>query len=165
MTMKFCPRCAAPMTRLPLAGRDRVCCPDHQCGYVFWDNPLPVVAALIEREGGVLLARNHGWPADMFGLITGFIERGESPEQALLREVKEELSLDVDRYELIGVYPFPRKNELIIAYHATAIGDVALNEELAEYKLVPPAELRPWAHGTGLAMRDWLARRTLSNGT
>ena len=97
----------------------------------------------------------------MFGLITGFVERDESPEAAAAREVKEELDLDARTVALIGIYPFARKNELIIAYHVAASGEIRLNEELAEVRLLPPERLRPSDFGTGLAIRDWLRSRGL----
>ncbi|MFA7291340.1 MAG: NUDIX domain-containing protein [Rhodocyclaceae bacterium] len=154
----FCRACGAPLETLPLAGRLRRVCAAG-CGHVEWGNPLPVVAALVEREGCMVLARNHAWAEGAFGLITGFLEAGESPEAAVAREVKEELNLDVQSVALIGVYPFERNNEVIIAYHVQADGEVVLNEELAEFRLIPPEKLRPWEFGTGLAVRDWLARR------
>lgn len=158
--MRFCPRCASPLGTSDIAGRTRLACPDASCGYVFWDNPLPVLAGLVERDGLIVLARNHAWPEKMFGLVTGFMERGETPEEGVAREVKEELGLDTLSARLIGLYPFQRKNELILAYHVVAEGEITLNEELAEFRLIPPEKLRPWDFGTGLAIRDWLARRT-----
>lgn len=155
----YCPRCARDLTRRHIAERERLACPDPACGYVHWDNPLPVVAALVELNGYVVLARNRACPEKMFGLVTGFIERDESPDEAAAREVKEELDLATTASELIGVYPFHKKNELIIAYHVVAEGDVRLNEELAEFRLVAPERLRPWESGTGLAVREWLRRR------
>jgi NADH pyrophosphatase NudC (nudix superfamily) len=157
--MRFCPRCAAPLGAKGIAGRTRLACPDASCGYVFWDNPLPVLAGLVERDGLVVLARNHAWPEKMFGLVTGFMERDETPEEGVAREVKEELGLETLSARLIGLYPFQRKNELILAYHVIAAGEIVLNEELAEFRLIPPEKLRPWDFGTGLAIRDWLARR------
>ena len=120
---------------------------------------MPVVAGLVERDGLIVLARNHAWPEKMFGLVTGFMERDETPEEGVAREVKEELGLIARSASLIGIYPFQRKNELILAYHVVAEGEIALNEELAEFRLIPPEKLRPWDFGTGLAIRDWLARR------
>ncbi len=155
----FCPRCAGPLATRDLAGLPRRACSSPGCDFVHWDNPAPVVAALVERDGLIVLARNHAWPEKSFGLITGFLERDETPEQAVAREVKEEINLDADRVRLIGVYPFARKNEVIIAYHVAAKGEIALNEELAEYRLIAPAKLRPWEFGTGLAVADWLDRR------
>jgi ribosomal protein S27AE len=59
----FCPRCATGLVVGQHAERDRAACP--ACGWVHWDNPTPVVAALIEFDGKVLLARNRAWK--MFG--------------------------------------------------------------------------------------------------
>jgi len=126
---------------------------------VHWDNTVPVVAAIVEHDGGVILARNKEWPEKMFGLITGFLEKAETPEEAVVREVREELSLDATAVHFVGLYPFERRNELIIAYHVPAKGEVRLNEELADYRRIVPEKLRPWDFGTGLALRDWLARR------
>ncbi len=162
--MRFCPRCAQPLIDTPLAGRQRQMCPDPQCAWVHWDNPLPVAAAIVEHidsEGKILLARNRAWKDVVFGLITGFIERDESPEQAVAREVKEEVGLDTTSISLVGVYDYQRKNELIIVYHVKAQGEIVLNEELCDYRLIAPEKLRPWEAGTGPAVRDWLAGRGL----
>ena len=129
-----------------------------------WDNPAPVVAALVQCAGLIVLARGIGWPEKMFGLITGFLERDESPEEAVAREVKEELDLDATAVTLIGVYPFHRKHEVIMAFHVEAAGEIRLNEELVEYRLIEPAKLRPWESGTGLAVADWLRTRRLPAG-
>ena len=153
---RFCPRCGQPLAIAEHGGTQRSGC---ACGFVHWDNPIPVVAAIVEHEGGVILARNKDWPEKMFGLITGFLEKAETPEAAVVREVKEELSLDALDVHFVGLYPFERRNELIIAYHVPAKGEVRLNEELADYRRIVPEKLRPWDFGTGLALRDWLARR------
>jgi NADH pyrophosphatase NudC (nudix superfamily) len=158
---RFCPDCAASLAEREIGGRTRRVCAVEGCGYVHWDNPAPVVAALVELDGRIVLARNHSWPEKMFGLVTGFLERGEAPEEAVAREVKEELDLDAKQVALIGVYPFARKNEIILAYHVLAAGEIHLNEELADYRLIAPDKLRPWDFGTGLAIRDWLASRAV----
>lgn len=139
--------------------RERSACP--ACGWVHWDNPAPVVAAVIEYDGRVLLARNAAWPPKMFALVTGFLERDESPQAAVAREVKEETNLDTRTSSLIGVYDFARKNELIIAYHVVAEGEIRLSEELVDYRLIEPARLRPWPAATGLALADWMRARGL----
>jgi NAD+ diphosphatase len=157
--MKFCPRCARPLDTRQDGGRTRSACPDLQCGFVFYDNPLPVVAALVEHQGEVLLVRNRGWPEKWFGLVAGFLERSETPEEGVLRELKEELGLDAVVVGLIGVYAFPERNEVILAYHLRATGTVVLGEEIAELRRVAPERLRAWPFGTGKAVADWLARR------
>jgi len=122
---------------------------------------LPVLAALVEYEGHILLARNAAWPEKTFSLITGFMERDETPEQGVARELKEETNLDARSIALIGVYEFMHKNELIIAYHVKAEGEIHLSEELLEYRLIVPEKLRAWRTGTGFAMADWLRGRGL----
>lgn len=157
--MKFCPRCASPLGSRQDAGRLRSACPSAGCGFVFYDNPLPVVAALVEHQGQVLLVRNRAWPEKWFGLVTGFLERSETPEAGVLRELKEELGLEAEVVRLIGVYAFPERNEVILAYHLRATGTVALGEEIAEMRSVEADRLRAWPFGTGLAVADWLAAR------
>lgn len=159
---RYCPKCAAPLIRRAdagEAGRVRLACPDGH--WTHWDNPLPVLAALVEVEGRILLARNAAWPEKMFALITGFMERDETPEQGVARELKEETNLDADEISLIGVYEFMRKNEVIIAYHVRASGEIRLSEELVDYRLIAPEKLRPWRAGTGYAMADWMRARGL----
>ena len=127
-----------------------------------WDNPAPVVGAVIEYQGKVLLARNVAWPEKMFALVTGFLERDETPQAAAAREVKEETNLDTVSSALIGVYDFARMNQVIIAYHVLAEGTIQLGAELADYRLIEPAKLRPWPLGTGLALADWMRARNLT---
>lgn len=153
---RFCPRCAAPLEGALHGGAERMAC---ACGFVHWDNPVPVVAAIVEHEGAVILARNRAWPPKMFGLVTGFLEKDETPERGVVREVKEELDLDARSTAFVGLYPFAQRNELIIAFHVVAEGRIVLNEELADVRRVPPERLRPWDFGTGLAVADWLAAR------
>ena len=90
---------------------------------------------------------------------TGFLEQNEDPEQAVVREVKEELNLNTLETNLIGAYGFSEQNQVIIAYHLICQGDVLLNHELEAYKALPFEKVKPWSFGTGLAVRDWLSMR------
>ena len=157
----FCPNCATPLqfvVRQEDGGeKQRLSC--VACEWTHWNNPTPVLAAVIEYRGQVLLARNAAWPGRMFALITGFMEAGETPEGGIAREVKEETSLEATSLKLIGVYDFQRMNQVIIAYHALARGEVRLSPELAEHKFFAPEDLVCWPAGTGYALADWLRRR------
>jgi NADH pyrophosphatase NudC (nudix superfamily) len=159
----FCPRCGRPMT--DREGRDgrpaRRVCSDAGCRFVQRRNPTPAVAALVEHEGDIVLARNTGWPDGWFALITGYLEAGEDPRAAVAREVKEELDLDVVSMSPIGNYIFERKNEVMLCYHAIASGCITLGTELAEYRRYKPHELQPWPRATGLAVADWMTARGL----
>ena len=137
--------------------KDRLRCVG--CGFTHWNNPTPVLAAIIEYQGQVLLARNAAWPGRMFALVTGFMEAGETPQDGVAREVKEETSLEAVSCSLVGVYDFQRMNQVIIAYHVVAQGEVRLSPELAEYRLYAPEDVRCWRAGTGLALAEWLRSR------
>ncbi len=152
----YCPQCSKPLTDAEHGGRVRRVCIDASCGFIHWNNPVPVVAAVVEHEGKIILARNVAWPASFYALITGFLEREESPEIGVQREVEEELGLQPQGANYIGVYEFTRNNQLIVAYHVPATGTVKLNEELADWKHVAFEDIRYWPAGTGYAVRDWL---------
>ena len=159
MQANFCLYCGSPLHLVDIAGQTRRRCSAAGCAYVYWDNPIPVVAAIVEMDGAVILARNQGWPEHMFGLISGFLEKGETPEAAILREVREELGLDAVTAHFVGYYPFFEMNQLLLAFHVPVQGEIVLNEELAAIKRVPVERLKPWTIGTGPAVRDWLASR------
>ena len=125
---RFCPQCGSPLERGEVEGQSRQLCFNPPCGFVRWDNPLPVVAAIIEcvdRDGVVLIARTRAWAEGKFGLVTGFLERDEAPEDAVAREVREETRLESVGVNLVGVYPFTRNNEVLIVYHVQARGEIA----------------------------------------
>jgi NADH pyrophosphatase NudC (nudix superfamily) len=126
------------------------------CGYTHWNNPTPVLAAVVEVEGKILLAQNAAWPGKMFALITGFMEAGETPQEGIAREIKEETNLETTALDLIGVYDFQRMNQIIIAYHAVCHGEVKLSPELVDYRLYAFDQLKCWPAGTGYALADWL---------
>lgn len=155
---RFCPQCGSPLAPTQLAGCERLVC-TAACGYVFWGNPVPVVAGIVELGEAVVLVRNREWPEKFFGIVTGFLEKKESPQDAILRELKEELSLDGEIFGFVGNYAFFRNNQIILVYHIRARGEIVLGDELAAYKLVPPDQLQPWPLGTGPALKDWLDRR------
>lgn len=157
--ISYCGWCGARLTTRSVGGRERPACAADGCGFVVWGNPTPVVAAIVELDGTVVLVRNHGWPEKWFGLVTGFLEPGETPEQAVRREVEEELALDAEKVAFLGVYSFFERNELIIAYHVCGRGEIVLGDELEDSKRIPVDKLRPWPFGTGQAVRDWLERR------
>ncbi len=155
----FCPQCGAALADVPYEGATRRGCAAEGCGFVHYENPVPVAAAIVERPDGVILARNAAWPEKLFGLITGFVERGEHPALTAAREVEEELGLTPSEPTFVGVYDFPQMNQVIIAYHVTVTGEPTLSAELAAWKVIPVEKLRPWPMGTGYALRDWLASR------
>jgi NADH pyrophosphatase NudC (nudix superfamily) len=158
---RHCTHCGTPLAPIVMAedggDKERLRC--TACGWTHWNNPTPVLAAIVEVDGKVLLARNAAWPPKMFALITGFMEAGESPQEGIAREVKEETNLDVLSSRIVGAYEFLRMNQVIIAYHVVAQGEVRLSPELLDYRMVELADLKCWPAGTGYALADWLRTR------
>ena len=150
--------CAEPLAWLSQMedGGDKMRLRCAACGYTHWNNPTPVLAGIVQVGDEILLARNAAWPGRRFALITGFMEAGESPEEGIAREIAEETNLSVTDLKLVGAYEFKRMNQVIIAYHAMAEGEVRLSPELAEYKMYKPEDIICWPAGTGYAVGDWL---------
>lgn len=157
--MKYCPLCRSLLGRRAVEGEQRLACSSEACTYVFYNNPTPVVAAIIEYNEKIILAHKKGFPETWYGIIAGFLEKGETPEQAVLREITEEVGLAGEALQFIGHYSFFERNQLILAYHVKAQGEILLGDELDQIKLVPPDEIKPWPHGTGPAVKDWLEKR------
>ena len=161
LSFTYCPHCAAPLELLAAledgGSRQRLRC--VACGFTHWNNPVPVLAAVIEYQDKILLARNAAWAGKAFALITGFMEAGETPQEGIAREIREETSLNTEALQLIGVYDFQRMNQVIIAYHAVCTGTVQLSPELVDYRLFAPQDVLCWPAGTGYALADWLRSR------
>lgn len=148
-----------------MQGRARLACSSPGCGFVHWNNPIPVVAGLVQWQDGYLLARNVNWPAAMFSLLTGFLEEGESPEAAVTREIREELGVSTQNVEFVGHFPLPRFNQLIIAYTLRTTGVLTLGEEIAEVKMLSSSELAGFDFGplelTRNVVSRWLSKQVV----
>jgi NAD+ diphosphatase len=156
ITYKYCPQCSAPLETRLIDGAERKACTSAGCTFVYWNNPIPVVVIIPEVPEGIILARNVKWPKGVFSVISGFIEAGESPGSAAVRELKEELGLHALHVNLIGNFIFHKMNQLIIAYHVVATGDVRLNDELDEIKVVQKHQLAGWQRTQRFEVGEWL---------
>lgn len=160
--MKYCPECKGEMISSFIDNKNRMVC-TKECGFVYWNNPVPVATALVELGGKYIIARNREWPDGFFSLISGFIEAGETPESAIKRETKEELGLNANKVEFIGHYSFPQMNQLMIAFVVKAEGEINLSEELLEHKVLSPEQLASYDFGVlklgKLVVDKWLANK------
>nr|WP_315430335.1 NUDIX hydrolase [uncultured Albidiferax sp.] len=158
---KFCPQCATALAWISQeedgGSKQRLRCP--ACDFTHWNNPTPVLAAIVEYGGQILLARNAAWTGEIYALITGFMEACETPEEGIAREILEETNLTASKLELIGVYDFQRMNQLLIVYHAVAHGEVRLSPELVDYRLYNLEDVKCWPAGTGYGLAEFLRRR------
>jgi NAD+ diphosphatase len=136
---RFCGRCAAP-TRVREGGHVRECGP---CETKHFPRTDPAVMILVTSGDRCLLARQPGFPSGMFSALAGFVEPGESVEECVLREAREEVGLEVDelRYFRSQSWPFPQS--LMIGFSARAKSDAFVldRDELEEARWVSRDEL------------------------
>jgi 8-oxo-dGTP diphosphatase len=99
---EFCPRCGGKLVRKKIHGLSRQVC--GECNFVFFRNPKPTVGVFIIESGKVLLAKRGTTPyLGWWDSIGGFMEEEETPQEAALRETKEETGLDVQLLQVVGV--------------------------------------------------------------
>lgn len=114
-----CPRCGA-MTEPALAGAVRRCPADGTEHYPRTDPA--VIMTVVDDADRVLLGRQRVWPAGRFSTLAGFVEPGESLEQAVRREVAEEVGLVVGRVDYLGSQPWPFPSSLMLGFRAHTAG-------------------------------------------
>jgi ADP-ribose pyrophosphatase YjhB (NUDIX family) len=131
--MKFCGHCGGSLVLKVLAHTPRACCP--QCGSIHSEQLKVGAGALIERDKALLLTQRTKAPfAQCWNLPAGYVEVAESPTQAVVREVSEEVGLQVTVAELVGVYYFdddPRGNGILIVYRCDITGGVVTESDEA----------------------------------
>lgn len=145
---RFCANCGAP-TEMIRAGWARRC---GGCEAEHFPRTDPVVIMLAEHQGSALLGRQPGWPAGRYSALAGFLEVGESIEEAVAREVLEEAGLRVGAVRYLASQPWPFPSSLMIACIAEAEGDAITldTNELEDAIWVPRDEVRRvMAGGTG----------------
>lgn len=137
---RFCGRCGRPTERSPTE-RVRLCA----CGHGAYPRLSPAIIALVERDGRALLARNARTRMPFFSTLAGFVEVGESLEEAVAREIHEEAGIAIADVRYFGSQPWPLTGSLMIGFTARwAAGDLApAEDELAEAGWFPPDALPP----------------------
>jgi NAD+ diphosphatase len=127
---QYCGRCGTQME--PVPGERARQCP--ACGLISYPRLSPAIIVLIERGEEILLARGHQFPPGRFGIVAGFVEPGESLEEAVQREISEEVGLEVSSITYFGSQPWPFPHGIMIGFRAQyASGDISLDDgELAE---------------------------------
>ncbi len=130
----FCPRCGAP-TRLVDAGYRRLC---GKCNAEHFPRVDPVVIMLAIEGDACLVGRGKLFPAGMFSALAGFVEPGETIEEAVRRELMEEASVKVGEVTYYATQPWPFPSSLMIGCFAKAESrDVQADEnELAEVRWI-----------------------------
>lgn len=136
---RFCGRCGSPTER-STRERVRTC---TACGHASYPRLSPAVIVLVERDGRCLLARNARTKMPFFSTLAGFVEVGETLEQTVAREIREEAGIEVTDIEYFGSQPWPFTGSLMIGFTARwASGDIVEEpEEILEAGWFAPDEL------------------------
>ncbi len=138
--VRFCPRCgSAAEVRFPRS----VSCP--ACGYTAYYNPKPVACAIPRSPDGRwwLMRRGPGVGAGLWTFPGGFVDLGESVEDAARRETREELELEIELGPLLGVYSRADDRIVLVVYLARALGEPVTTPEATEVRAFALDEL-PW---------------------
>jgi ADP-ribose pyrophosphatase YjhB (NUDIX family) len=155
---KFCPRCGQPAD---VAYPRSISCP--HCGYDAYFNPKPVAAAIpVTRDGEIVLLRRAFDPGkDLWTFPGGFVDLGESVEEAARREALEEIEAPVELHDLVGVYSKAEERIVLIVFAATIEEEPQTTPEALEVRAFAPEEL-PWQElafwSTTDALKDFLSR-------
>lgn len=124
---RFCGRCGTATTAHP-RGERAMACPACHASYYPRINPCMIV--LVTRGEELLLARAQRFSTPMYSTLAGFVEAGESVEETLVREVREEVGVDVRNARYFGSQPWPFPSNLMLGFHAEyAGGDIVVQEE------------------------------------
>ncbi len=128
-THRFCGRCATPLN---LRARERAKeCP--RCGLLQFPRLAPAVIVLVQRGRELLMGRSRHFAPGVYSVLAGFVEPGETLEEAVEREVLEETGIKVKDIRYFGSQPWPFPHSLMIGFTADyAGGELAINHEEIE---------------------------------
>ncbi len=168
--MKYCAQCGGGILYGPVDGetRERHAC--STCQVIFYQNPKIVVATLPSHEGGLVLIRRGIEPGyGLWGYPGGFMELGETVEEAAIRETLEETGYEIELGHSVGIYSRPNAGVVVLAFAASVIGGApSLSHETLEVRAFPLDQL-PWDQMAFPTVRqsvtDWLAGREAGQRT
>jgi NAD+ diphosphatase len=141
-TQKYCGRCGS-VTRAESGGNSRICV-QAECATVLFPRVDPAIIVLVRNLDRCLLGRQASWPEDRYSTIAGFVEPGESLEDAVRREVREETNILVENIQYHSSQPWPFPSSLMLGFTAEALSDdILLNDgELEDARWFTRKQLR-----------------------
>jgi NAD+ diphosphatase len=148
---RFCANCGAP-TAIAEAGYSRRC---PSCGAVHFPRTDPVVIMLVEHAGRLLLGRHKEWPPRQYSALAGFVAPGESLEEAVAREVREESGIKAYDPTYVASQPWAFPSSLMLGFHARSDGGepIAHDGELEDVRWFTCEAIRAGLSGSGAELR------------
>lgn len=140
-THRYCGVCATPMRK----SEKELCFHCPNCGFSAYPRISPAMMVLIKRDDHILLARHSNYATARYTALAGFVEAGESIEEAIHREVFEEVGLQVKDLRYFGSQSWPFPHSLMIAYTAEYVGgELSLQQdEIADARWFGPSDAMP----------------------
>ncbi len=143
-THRFCGRDGTETVPVPMELAKK--CP--RCGTVFYPRLSPAAIVLVSRGDELLMARSPGFPPGMYSVLAGFVEPGESIEETIKREIREEVGVEVENLRYFGSQPWPFPNSLMIGFIVDYAGgelriDPSEIEDAGWYKVDDLPQLPP----------------------
>lgn len=152
-THQYCGACGKP-TDLSDADRSRIC-PD--CRIPHYPRLSPAMIVAVERGDEILLARAPHFPPGIYSVLAGFVEPGESAEQAVAREVMEEAGIRIKDIRYFGSQPWPFPNSLMLGFQASyESGEIRLEDDEIEDARWFKADAMPSFFRGRMSISQWL---------
>jgi NAD+ diphosphatase len=130
---KYCCRCGSPT--VPEEAGHIMSCTNPECATKHFPRSDPATIMLVRHGDKCLLGRQPSWPEGIFSTLAGFVEAGESVEDAVIREVKEEAGIEITNLCYFGSQPWPFPQSLMLGYFADALTtEIVCGQELAEVR-------------------------------
>jgi NAD+ diphosphatase len=140
-TQRFCSRCGNPT--VATEGGHVMMCTNSECKHQYFPRSDPATIMLVHRPGFCLLGRQPSWPEDVYSTLAGFVEAGESAEQAVVREVKEESGIEIQNLRYFSSQPWPFPQSLMLGFFAEArTTEITCGSELADVRWFTVEETR-----------------------
>jgi NAD+ diphosphatase len=136
---RCCGACGGPLEEHPTEAA-RKC---GACGHVDYPGMFPAVIVRVEKDGKILLARHAQRSQEFYTCLAGYVEVGESLEEAVHREVREEVGIELDAVRYVCSQPWPYPNQLMLAFTAKwKSGELVLQpDELSDARWFDQADL------------------------
>ena len=155
---KYCGRCGT-LTKVLEGERAKKC---SKCGLINYPRISPAIIVAVVKEGKLLLAHNNQSPKELYSVVAGFVEPGETFEECVLREVREETGVAVKNIKYFGNQPWPFPNSLMIGFTAEYDGgEIQVDgKEIGHADWYSPSEMPLTPDSISIAKKliDWFIK-------